>query len=127
MIYKVLRRFFSSWAVLSLAVVAVGTYLCLPPIVRHFDPTAGAYDGGFVLWIGLGVTLAAIVLFSAWVLWQLAFGSIDRATASHNSEFGSLEEWFYQCTPLQKVMLTQGTFVFVICFVLYCLTLVQTK
>jgi hypothetical protein len=127
LIYKVLRRLVSSWAVLLLASVATWLFLCLPPIVRSYDPTAGNYDGGFVLWIGLGLALACIVLAASWIVWQLGFGSIDRATASKEAEFGHLEDWFHACTPLQKVLLTQGTFIFVICFVLYCLTLVQTK
>jgi len=121
---KPLRRFFSSWHVLLAGIIAVFLYLGSPFLIRLYDPTAGAFDGGYLVWIVLGVSLAYVVGFAAWVLWQLLFSSLDRATASNGSEWGNLDDWFDQLSPSQKWCAVQGTFIFCILLILACLKLV---
>lgn len=122
---KFFRRFFSSWPILLSASISLGIYLLLPKLVRMYDPTTGVYDGGYLLWIGLGNAVAFGVAATGWVIWQLAFGSIDKATSSKTDEFGNLSDWFHMMTPFQKWMATQITFSFCILYVLACLWLVS--
>ncbi len=119
-----LRRIVSSWHVAIAAVIAMAAYLGSPYLIRLYDPTAGAFDGGFLVWIALGISLAYVVAAAGWVLWQLLFASLDRLTSSKSSEWGNLEEWFQQMTPAQKWLATQSTFVFCIVLILYCLHLI---
>ena len=121
---KLLRRFFSSWHVLVAGLIALILYLGSPFLIRFYDPTAGSFDGGYLVWIALGVSLAYVVGFAGWVLWQLLFSSLDRATASQRSEWGNLDDWFNGLSPAQKWAAVQGTFIFCILLVLACLKLV---
>jgi hypothetical protein len=121
---KLLRRFFSSWHILVAGLIAIALYLGSPILIRLYDPTAGAFDGGYLVWVALGIALAYIVGFAAWVLWQLLFASLDRATASQRSEWGNLDDWFDALSPSQKWCAVQVTFIFCIILILACLKLV---
>lgn len=119
-----LRRFFSSWHVAIAALIALAGYLGSPYLIRLYDPSAGAFDGGFLVWIALGISLAYLVAAAGWVLWQLLYATLDRLTSNKMSEWGNLEEWFKEMTPAQKWLATQTTFAFCIILILICLKLV---
>lgn len=121
---KILRRLFSSWHGLLAGLIALGIYLALPPIVRHFDPTAGVFDAGYLVWVGLATFLAFWSVFVGWVLWQIAFKSLDKATSDSRSEWGKLMEWWEYLNPEHRWYAVQATFVLCVLLFLACLKLV---
>jgi hypothetical protein len=121
---KTLRRIFSSWHGLLAGLIALVIYLALPPIVRAYDPTAGVFDAGYLVWVGLATFLAFWSVFVGWVIWQLAFASLDRATSDHRSEWGRLQEWLEYIPPAHRWYIVQVTFVLCVVLFLVCLKLV---
>ena len=121
---KTLRRILSSWPTLVAGLVALVLYLGSPHVIRLYDPTAGAFDGGYLVWVVLGIALSYVVGFSGWILWQLLFASLDRLTSNESGEWGNLEQWFKEMSPCQKWWAVEGTFIFVLLFILICLKLV---
>lgn len=107
-----LRRILSSWRNLALLSVALILFLVSPVIIRWYDPTAGAFDAGFLQAIVLAGVYTFAQGFFGWVFWQIAFASLDKLTASKAREWGNLEEWTRVLSPAQKVFLVQGTFIF---------------
>ena len=118
------RRIFSSWHGLLAGLIALGFYLVLPLLVRRLDPTAGVFDAGYLVWVGLATFLAFWSVFIGWVLWQLAFKSLDKATSDRASEWGKLMDWFEYLPPAQRWYAVQVTFVLCVALFLYCLKLV---
>ena len=118
-----LRRFFSSWPNIVAAIVAILVFLLSPIFVRWYDPTAGVFDAGYLQ----AVLLASVYSFSAgsvgWAMWQLFFPTLDKDTATKDSEWGSLRDWFWKMTDAQRWFAVQGTFVFCIVVYLLCLIL----
>jgi len=124
---KFLKRFFSSWANLLTFAIAVLLFLVSPVVIRWYDPTAGVFDAGFLQ----AIVLAAVFTFSegffGWVLWQLIFASLDRATQGKGSNWGWLDEATTKLTNPQFVFLVQGTFAFCVCLFAFNLWLALTK
>jgi hypothetical protein len=121
------RRFFNSWPIAVAAVIALLIYLDLPKFVRMYDATTGVYDGGYLLWFGLGIALAFAVGAAGWVLWQLLFASLDKLSSNAKDEWGNLKTWFCQLPDTHKYWAVQGTFVFTLLYVLLCLWLVSDR
>jgi hypothetical protein len=121
---KTLRRIFSSWHNLIAGILALTIYLLAPLAVRWYDPTAGVFDGGYLLWVALATFVTLWAGFVGWVLWQLIFPSIDRATASKDDEWGGLREWFNHMSSAQRWWATQISFAFCVCVFLYVLKLI---
>lgn len=121
---KTLRRLFSSWHGFLAGLLALCVYLVLPPLVRSYDPTAGVFDAGYLVWVGLATFLALWSGFVGWVLFQLFFASLDKASASDEDEWGNLRTWFDQLPPPQKWLAVQGAFVFCVFVFLFCLYLI---
>lgn len=109
------------------AAIALSIYLYLPKIVRMYDPTAGSYDGGYLLWLGLGISFAFGLAAAGWFLWQRIFASLDKASADQHDEWGNLYTWFKCLSPVQKYWAVQGTFIFALIYVLVCLWLVSDR
>ena len=111
---KLLKRFFSSWLNLLTMGIAIGLFLLSPILIHWYDPTAGVFDAGFLQ----AIVLAAVFTFSegffGWILWQLIFASLDRATQDKDGNWGALDKWTIRMTPAQLVFLVQGTFIFCI-------------
>jgi len=124
---KFLRRFLSSWPTLLAAAIALSIYLYLPKVVRMYDPTAGVYDGGYLLWLGLGVAFAFALGAAGWVLWQLLFASLDKLSSNAKDEWGNLMVWFHTLPDTHKYWAVQGTFIFTLAYVLLCLWLVSDR
>lgn len=123
-IARIIRRLFSSWHAVLAASIALAIYLALPPIVCDYDPTSAVFDGGYLLWVGLSTALAFWVLAMGWIMFQLAFSSLDRASADDKSEWGHLEKWFSIQPASFKWRAVQGAFCFCILVLLICLWLV---
>lgn len=123
---KFLKRFLSSWANLVAFAVAIAVFLVSPVIIRWYDPTAGMFDSGVLQ----TVSLAAFFTFSeatgGWILWQLIFASLDRATQDEKSNWGSLDRATQSLPSLQFVLIVQGTFVFCIALFAFNIWLVTT-
>ena len=116
-----LRRFLSSWRNLLTAVIALLVYLLLPVAIRWYDPTAGMFDAGYLQWVGLATFVTFWAGFVGWVLWQLLFATLDKATAGTLGEWINLERWFSEMSSAQKWWACQGTFAF--CVALFYLAL----
>lgn len=121
---KTLRRLFSSWHGLLAGLVALTVYLFLPEVIRAYDPTAGVFDSGYLIWVGLASFVALWSGFIGWVLFQLFFASLDKAAASESDEWGNLRSWFDQLSPGQKWLAVQGAFAFCVVVFLVCLYLI---
>lgn len=117
----ILRRFVSSWKSLLSGLIALAIYLCLPPIIRWYDPTAAVFDGGYLQWVGFAAFLVFFGVFVGTAAWQIAFSVLDKLTAGKAGEWANLEAWTESLTPLQKVLLVQGTHAF--CILLFFLAL----
>lgn len=124
---KFLKRFFSSWANLLTFAIAVLLFLVSPVLIRWYDPTAGIFDVGFLQ----AIILAAVFTFSegffGWVLWQLIFASLDRATQDKDSNWGNLDKWTELMPCSHKVFLVQWSFIFCVCLFAFNLWLALTK
>jgi len=121
---KFLRRFLSSWHGLIAGLVALAVYLCLPLAIRWYDPTAGVFDAGYLVWVGLGTFLALWAGFVGWVMFQLFFASLDKAAASDSDEWGNLRSWFDDLPTWAKWMSVQFAFAFCVIVFLFCLRLI---
>jgi hypothetical protein len=121
---RIFRRLFSSWHALLAATIALVIYLALPAAVRAYDPTAAVFDGGYLLWVGLATALAFWVIAMAWIMFQIAFASLDRASADDKSEWGGLEQWFNMLGYDAKWRMVQGAYCFCVLVLLICLWLV---
>jgi hypothetical protein len=121
---KSLRRLFSSFHGFLAGVVALGIYLLLPYVIRLYDPSAGLFDAGYLQWVGLATFLTFWTGFVAWLLWQLIFSSLDKATANAQNEWGNLQLWFDCLTPAAKWYVVQVTFLLCVAIFLICLKLV---
>lgn len=99
-----MKRLLSSWQGLFAGVLAVALYVISPDIIRWQYPTAGTYDGGELQWILLATVVYLWGVFLAWVGWQIAFRSIDRAADKQ------LDSWFENLSPAFKWIAVQVTF-----------------
>lgn len=113
-----LSRWFSSWQGLLAGILALGAYLALPALLRAYDPTAGVFDAGYLQWLGLSTVLSFWAVFVAWLSWQIAFTSIDKAADRR------LTEWFEALSPREKWYATQVTFLCMLALFLLALKLV---
>ena len=118
---KNLSRILSSWKNLLTLIIAVALFLVSPIVLRWYDPTCGTFDVGFLQAIILAAVLTFAEGFVGWVLWQLIFDSLDRATQNDKSNWGTLDSATRGLTPAQFVFLVQGTFVF--CITLFAFNL----
>ena len=124
---KFLKRFFSSWPNLLTFGLAVLLFLVSPVVIRWYDPTAGVFDAGFLQAIVLAAVFTFSEAFFGWVLWQLIFASLDRATQSKDSNWGWLDRATAGLTNSQFVFLVQGSFVFCVCLFAFNLWLALSK
>jgi len=122
-----LRRLFSSWHALLAGGISLGVYLIAPIVVRWFDPAAGAFDGGYLVWVFLATFVTFWAVFVGWAVWQLAFALLDRMTSSPAGEWGELEAWFAAMSPAQRFWAVQGTFIFCIAAFIYILQLIPVS
>jgi len=116
-----LRRVISSWQGLAAGAAALGIYLYLPGQLRRIDPTAGTFDAGFLHWIGLASVLFFGGIFAAWLGWQIAWRSLDRAADA------ALDRWFAEFPPQHRWILAQGAFVLMLGYWLACLWIVPLR
>jgi hypothetical protein len=119
-----LRRLFSSWKGALSGVIAIAIYLALPPILRLYDPTAGYFDAGYLQWIGLATAVAFWAGFVAWIMFQVFFSSLDRASSSDHDEWGALKAWFRDLSDRERWYVTQGAYVLCLVVFMVCLKLV---
>lgn len=105
-----MKRFLASWQGWIAAALAIGLFLVSPAIVRAYDPTAGAFDGGILQWLILALVAATLGVGAMWALWQIAFPSTDKEADS------KLALWFASMTCAQKWWAVQGTFLFMIAY-----------
>jgi hypothetical protein len=117
-IVKALRRILSSWQGLIAGLVAVSLYLALPVFIRVYDPTAGIFDAGYLQWIGLATVLSCWSVFVAWVTWQIAFRSVDRAADER------LSQWFEALSDREKWYATQATYALMLALFIVALKLI---
>ena len=117
----VVRRLISSWQGLAAGAVALGIYLWLPVFIRRIDPAAGLFDAGFLQWIGLATVIYFAGIFVAWLGWQVAWRSLDRAADA------SIDEWFADFRPRHRWLLAQGTFLLMLGYWLLCLAVVPLQ
>jgi hypothetical protein len=101
-----MKRFLSSWQGLAAGALALAVYLCLPYLIRLYDPTAGAFDGGYLQWLGLACVAFYVAIWATWTGWQLAFPSTDKESDRH------LAEWFKDLPPWGRWVAVQTTFLF---------------
>ena len=80
--------------------------------------------GALLVWVGLATFLAFWAGFVGWVLWQVIFASLDKATSNRSDEWGALHEWLEYLSPRERWWAVQGTFAFCVLVFLACLKLV---
>jgi hypothetical protein len=112
------RRLISSWQGLAAGAVALGIYLWLPAYIHRIDPTAGIFDAGFLQWIGLATVIYFTGIFVAWLGWQVAWRSVDRAADA------SIDDWFADFPLRHRWLLAQGAFLLMLGYWLLCLAVV---
>ena len=122
---RLFRRLFSSWKTASAGFVAFAIYLLSPAVLRWYDPTAGTFDAGYLQWVLLATALAFWAAFVGWVIFQLAFASLDQSSSNENDEWGNLRGWFNDhMSGFQKWVAVQTAFVLCVILFLVCLKLV---
>lgn len=99
------RRIVSSWQGLVAGLVALAMFLISPVLLRLYDPTAGLWDAGVLQWLVLATVAFCWGVFIAWVGWQIAFPSTDKAADEH------LSAWFDEMSPWARWVAVQATFV----------------
>lgn len=113
-----MKRIIASWQGLMAGIIALVLYLFLPTIIRWYDPTAGTFDAGYLQWYGLAVVLYFGSIFFAWVGFQIAFPSIDKAADK------GISKWFNEMSPSSRWWATQVAFFLMLLVFLICLVLV---
>ncbi len=113
-----IKRVISSWQGLAAGAVALGVYLALPACLRRIDPGAGVFDAGFLQWVGLATVLYFAGIFVAWLGWQIAWRSLDRAADR------ALDGWLADFRPRHRWLLAQGAFALMLGYWLLCLWVV---
>jgi len=113
-----MKRILSSWQGLTSGVLALTVYLFLPPVLRWYDPTAGAFDAGYLQWLGLGVVLFFAMIFFGWVGFQIAFRSLDRMFDINS------RKWEKELSGRELWYATQAFFFLMLVLFLCCLRLV---
>jgi hypothetical protein len=69
---------FKNWQGLLSLVVAVGVFWIAPLALRMLDPTAGAFDAGYLQRPVLALVYMAFGHFVAWAFLQLDWPTIDK-------------------------------------------------
>ena len=110
-----MKRFLSSWQGLLAGVLGISLFLFSPKFIFMFDPSSGICDGGYLHRVFTAMATFLIGIFTVWIGWQISFPSMDRWADTH------LNDAFKNMAGLHKILMVQGTFIFL--FIIWILTL----
>lgn len=116
---KSILRFLSSWPEFLLLAASVAVFFVSPLVLRFVDPTAGAFDGGYIQRPIVAVVYFYASIFAAWTAIDISFRTLSRWL--HLGGFPIAWETF---SDPQKIVFAVVVFTVLVADFLVCLALV---
>lgn len=111
------------WKGLSALILAALVFLGSPYLLRWLDPTAGAFDVGYLQRPVMALVYFLFATFAAWVVFQIDWPDADRWIDSEAKE-NSFKADFNSLSGPTKIGVSLYVFTILLAAFLLCLALV---
>jgi len=98
-----MKRIFSNWQGLTALLIAAALFYYSPVLLRLLDPTAGAFDLGYLQRPLVAAAYFFFVTFCGWTALQLDWPTVDRWI-----DHGGFRRDWEALLPGQRVLLAVG-------------------